>query len=77
MKIIGYQHSNFTVKDTGAKISGYILYLSEARDGVTGVATERIFLSNNRIGNYVPNLNDNIRIYWNKYGKVDSIDLIK
>ena len=83
MKVVGFQKSAFPAKDrvtkqeTGETISGYFLFLSEPRDGVTGVATERVFISLNKIGTYVPQLNDNVRLYYNRYGKVDSIDLLK
>lgn len=75
MKVIGYQHSSFDTRD-GNHISGVFLFLSEERPNVTGVATERIFLSDQKLSGYSPKLGDDIRPFYNRFGKVDCIELM-
>lgn len=75
MKVIGIQNSSFVTKD-GKQISGMFLYLSEERSNVQGVATERIFLSEDKLSGYSPVVGDDIRPYYNRFGKVDFIELL-
>lgn len=75
MKVIGYSFSEFDTKD-GGHVSGCFLYLTEERRNVTGVASERIFLSNAKLGGYKPSIGDEVRPYYNKYGKVDFLELL-
>lgn len=75
MKVVGYQTSSFDTRD-GNHISGCFLFVSEERKNVIGVATERLFLSDNKLNGYKPTLGDEIKPYYNKYGKVDFIELL-
>lgn len=75
MKVIGYSHSEFDTKD-GNRMSGCFLYLSEERQNVTGVATERIFLTDKKLDGYKPAVGDEVRPYYNRYGKVDFLELL-
>lgn len=72
MKIVGIKHSTIKFKD-GNQVTGYNLFLSEPREGVQGVATESVFVSDQRIAPYSPVLGDNVRIYYNRWGKVESV----
>lgn len=74
MKVIGIQHSEFDTRD-GKHVSGMFLYLSEVRNNVEGVATERIFLSNAKVGDYPPMIGDEIKVNYNRFGKVDNIEI--
>lgn len=75
MKVLGYsrKHLNF---DDGRSCDGYFLFLSEERRDTVGVATERVFLSDQKGNGYEPSLGDDIKIFYNRYGKVDSIDIM-
>lgn len=72
MKLIGFENKNFTFDD-GKKVSGVNLYLTEARDGVTGTACERVFMSDAKIGDYSPVLGDEVEISYNRFGKAQRI----
>lgn len=73
MTVIGYQRSRFTAKDTGEVIEGYNLYLTETRENVEGAACERVFLSAKKLGGYVPVLNDELELVYNRFGRVDRV----
>ena len=73
MEITGMKKVNFTPKDSDSVIEGYNLYLTyEARD-TAGYACERIFVSEYRLGEYVPALGDEVHVNYNRFGKVDSV----
>lgn len=76
MQVVGFKASSFKVPDTGAQISGYNLYLTEERDGVTGVAVERAFLSDRKLAGYVPQVGDELHLNYNRFGKIDSMQLV-
>lgn len=75
MKLIGYQHKHLTFQD-GRSTDGYFLYLSEERKGVEGVATERVFLTDAKANGYKPYLGDELRLFYNRYGKLDSVEVL-
>ena len=80
MEVIGVKQSDFTTKDKEKKeIHGFNIYLSEAiadKYG-TGVQTERIYLSDAKMEKmgYYPKIGDQVRVLYNKYGKVESVEL--
>lgn len=73
MKVIGYKQRKFTAKDTGEVIRGFNLYLTEEQTDVYGVACERVFLSEKKLGDYQPQLQDDVTLVYNRFGKVDRI----
>lgn len=70
--VVGYQHKELKFQD-GNSCTGYYLFLSEKREGVEGIATERVFCSDKKIGNYIPKIGDHVQVFYNRYGKVDSV----
>lgn len=73
MELVGYRRSAFTAQDTGERIVGYNLYLTEEQENVEGVAAERVFLSERKMNGYVPRLGDQLEIIYNRYGKVSEL----
>lgn len=71
-KVIGFQHQDIQFKD-GRTVSGYKLHLTEPRNGVTGFAADSVFISDQKIGDYKPNVGDTINIVWNRWGKVEGL----
>lgn len=71
-KVIGYQKVNYTNK-AGNLVKGTRLYVVEdtPREGLTGYATESLWLRETI--DYVPRLDENVRVYYNKFGGVDSV----
>lgn len=75
-KVIGYQHQDIQFKD-GRTVNGYKLHLTEPRNGVTGFAADSVFLSDQKAGEYKPQINDILEIIWNRWGKIDGVKLVK
>lgn len=71
-EVIGFEAKTFTFED-GKSVSGFNLYLSERRTGVTGTAAERVFVSTAKLNGYVPVLGDKITVNYNRFGKPQSI----
>lgn len=71
-EVVGYQHKELKFQD-GNSCAGFYLFLSEKREGVNGVATERVFCSDKKIGTYAPRIGDHVNVYYNRFGKVDSV----
>lgn len=80
MKVIGYRASSFKAQDTGKTISGMNIYVVDEVDPKYGVgqSCERIYLSDKKMDDigYRPTVGDEIKVYYNRYGKVDDIEVI-
>ena len=82
MKIIGYKRTNFKTKD-GAEITGFNVYVENEinPEHGKGVQVDRMYLSDNKLARESINLevmlNKEVKIYYNRYGKPDSIVLAK
>ncbi len=78
MKLLGYKRADFVTKD-GNTITGYNVYLAREIDTRVGVgeACERVYLFDAKLKREGIELSalmgHNIRVYYNRYGKVDSI----
>lgn len=75
MEIIGLKKSSFKPKDSDQEIKGVTLYLTEERDGVEGLAADHVFVSDKKLGPYLPAVGDEVRIFYNRWGKVDEIQV--
>lgn len=79
MKLTGYSRCEFNIKDTQEHISGFNIYISQdiPENSGEGFSAERYFLSDSKIKNNninIPELyNKNVKIFYNRYGKVDTI----
>lgn len=71
-KVIGFEGKTFTFDD-GKSVNGFYLYLSDKRPGVTGISCERVFVSQAKLDGYVPVLDDEIEVYYNRFGKPQRI----
>lgn len=69
MTLVGYKKSGFTGKD-GTRVDGTTLFFSDSRPDVEGVATEKVFVTKQKMGNYVPVVGDELTILYNRWGKV-------
>ena len=72
MKVVGFEEKHYSFDD-GRSTSGYRFYLEDSRPGVTGVATESVFVSMAKLGTYLPAVGDNVSINYNRFGKVASL----
>lgn len=75
MKVIGYRNVDFNSAD-GNRVQGVSFFCSYpiTKNG-SGEASEKFFLSNKKLENsgYFPNIGDEIKVTYNRFGKVDSI----
>ena len=71
-KVVGFEEKNFTFDD-GKTVTGFYLYLEEKREGVTGISTDRVFVSSSKLNGYVPMLDDEIIVNYNRWGKPQSV----
>lgn len=71
-KVVGFEAKTFSFED-GKTVSGFYLYTTEERKGVTGTACERTFVSDGKLNGYVPELGDEIIINYNRFGKPQSV----
>lgn len=78
MKIIGYRRNDFKAPE-GNQITGYNIYIAteiDPRRGA-GVSVERQYLSDAKLAKEGINLADlldrEVKVYYNRYGRVDSI----
>ena len=59
-KVIGFSFDEFKAKDTGDLIKGCTLYLGDERKDVTGLVAQRVFISEKKMGTYVPSIGKRI-----------------
>ena len=72
--IVGYRDMEFKSKD-GDLISGRKYYYTCVQNGVTGVACDSFFVTKEAMNGlaYIPNVDDEVEVYFNRYGKVSQI----
>lgn len=72
--IVGYRDMEFK-SQSGDLITGRKYYYTYVQNGVTGVACDSFFVTKEAMANlaYVPNVDDEVEVYFNRYGKVSQI----
>ena len=71
-KVVGFEGKTFKFDD-GKTVTGFYLFLEEKRAGVTGISTDRVFVSSSKLDGYVPVLDDEIIVNYNRWGKPQSV----
>ena len=80
MRVLGYRKSDFTAED-GTAIKGFNVFIGSDIDPERGegLATERVYMSDNKLErngiDLVELLEKDVKVYFNKFGKVDTIVL--
>ena len=81
VKIVGIARREFDGQN-GEKVRGYSLYLTESRQGVIGEAAYNVFLSDAKfrpildvMGSLEACVGTGVCVMWNRYGKVDRLEL--
>ena len=78
MKLIGFRKADFVSKE-GVPVTGYNVYIATEIDPRRGggVSVERDYLSDAKLSRegltLVALLGHDIKVYYNRYGKIDSI----
>lgn len=76
IEIVGIKDVSFSNKETGERVEGQSVFFEYEDDRTQGVATDKVFLSSLKKLVPVPSLPCSANLYFNKFGKVDSISLI-
>lgn len=75
-KVIGTRMASFTAKDQ-TQIEGINLYCAYEDKRITGCGCERFFVTPKKfINGVVPRVDDLINVNYNRYGKVDSVEVV-
>lgn len=74
--LVGFEAKHFKFED-GKEVEGFYLYSEEKKENVTGIATDRVFASHNKLDGYVPVLGDVLEINYNRWGKLQSVRLVQ
>ena len=74
MTVIGIKRVDF-VADDNSRIQGYRIYLIYENDKIQGQGCTSEFLSDQKYTDPLA-VGDRVIVRYNKYGKVDSIDLV-
>ena len=73
MKVIGFKKVNFETPEH-QQIKGYRVFCTLAPDeSITGTGCEVFFVSETKADGWIPRVNEEIDIVYNKYGKIDRI----
>lgn len=76
-KVMGVRAVSFTPKDQEKAIEGTNLYCAYEDEKITGYGCERFFVTPKKFVNgVVPRVNDVINVMYNRYGKVESVEVI-
>ncbi|PKM73905.1 MAG: hypothetical protein CVU91_02330 [Firmicutes bacterium HGW-Firmicutes-16] len=79
MKVIGMKKLDFQTPENQT-IKGYKVFCtySNADDkNLVGTACEDFFISENKASGWLPKVGEEIEIVYNKYGKVDHVNVVK
>ena len=74
--VLGIQQVNYTSAKTGQRVQGESLHCKYTQKNVVGEAVEKIYVSSN-INGPVVSVGDEVEIFYNKYGAVEEIRLVK
>ena len=77
MKVVGFRPYDMTAKDTGAVLKGVSVFVLADDEKVTGMLADKFSLSDEKLEacGWYPQVGDVIKPYYNKYGKVDSVEI--
>ena len=74
--VIGIEPKQFTFK-TGEVVQGRYIHYGYKKSDTQGYCVDKIFLSDNKFNDLVIKLNNEFNIYYNKYGKVEMVEITK
>lgn len=77
-EIVGLREVKFDDQRTGQTVDGLKVYATCKEEKVTGLMTEQFFFGRNKFGGLFDmfHINGHFRVFYNKYGKPDDIEII-
>ena len=78
MKVVGFRPYDMKAKDTGATLKGVSVFVLADDPNVTGQLADKFSLSNEKLSasGWYPNVGDIINPVYNKYGKVETVEVV-
>lgn len=76
-EVIGIRSVDIPPRDGQPANKGRSIYFKYDDDNVDGMAADRIFLSDSRFSSLYISVGDIIDIRYNRYGKVQSVDVVR
>ena len=76
MKVVGMEKRKVKSKRTGNEYDAATIYMEEPCKNGFGVRTESVFTTVERVDNRIQ-LGSEVRIVYNRFGSVESIDLVE
>jgi hypothetical protein len=73
--VIGVQQTEFKPEDSKVSIKGANVWVGYLRKGVKGMATDRVFITEEKLQGLILEPGDYVKINYNRFGKVVSIEL--
>lgn len=75
-KVVGFRKVDFKDQE-GRPVKGYTLFLARQSDdqNIVGLEVQKIFISSDRVP-YTPVENETIGISYNRYGKIQDIQVV-
>lgn len=77
IEIVGIQDVKYTSKKTGNEVRGQKLFFTFPDENIRGVGTDNVFLNRNNEIIPEPALPATAELFYNKYGNVDEIRIVK
>ena len=76
-KVVGFRKVDFKDQE-GRPVKGYTLFLARQSDdpNIVGLEVQKIFISSDRVP-YTPVENEMIGLNYNRYGKIQDIQVVK
>lgn len=77
-KVVGIESINYVSRKTNRPVVGSKLYLitDDVKTNLIGHSTTEIFVSSQVLGVPVLQVNDTVKIYFNQYGSVQSVEKV-
>lgn len=75
-EVAGFRRVKFTDEKSKNEVDGYTLFLQRTPDAeskITGIECCKQFISSQYVS-YIPQLGDNIRLIYNRYGKISAVE---
>lgn len=74
-KIVGIRRVDMKTKD-GQDVRGYKFFVEYEDPNISGVGTDSFFLSDAKLTGSVPSIGDIVYLYYNRYGRVERVDIV-
>ena len=73
--VVGFRRYDFK-DERGNQRRGYNIYLTGSQDGVEGIVTEKVSLTDDKLDGYVPQLDDVVRVGFDRYQRASFVVLV-